>query len=112
MPTENDFSIGVPSSRYVDLTLLVSGATYAAPANGWYIIQMQASDVGQNLGIFLKDDNITIGGFFSNAFTATASIGYMMPIKKGEIIQISYTCTVLEFFRFVYAEGQPSIIKY
>ena len=98
--------LGMPSDRYIDLTLGASGSTYTAPANGYFTIRMAASAAGQNLGIHLTNAGSVIGGFFGNCFTNTAALAYTCPVKKGQTVIIEYTCTTKDFFRFIYAQSE------
>jgi len=114
IPSENDFPLGIPSNNFIELTLEASGTHYVALANGYIYIQKQ-SNSGQAVSAILIDENnhgylgirnySSVSSGYSNAFT---------PVKKGQKYSISYTntSTTGQFFRFVYAEGQPSIIKY
>ncbi len=40
--------LGMPSNRYIDLTLGASGATYTAPANGYIFLEMVGTQAQQN----------------------------------------------------------------
>lgn len=90
--------LGMPSNRYLDLTLGSSGSSYTAPANGYFCVA-----TGSNLG------NIRL--FVSNGlkamFTPQTSImdgfGYI-PCLNGQVITYMYN-TAITFARFIYAEG-------
>ena len=92
--------LGMPSGRYIDLTLGASGSTYIAPANGYFSIE------GVNT-IYCEIYNNSSGGMHSvstsldNSFRAC---GCIMPCKKGDSVLVYYNSTV-RTFRFVYAEG-------
>ena len=92
--------LGMPSSRYIDLTLGASGSTYTAPANGYVFFSKVCTANGQWAYIQGK---ITVGGFqgYNNA-------GYKLfiPIKKNETFKIDYNLGgTTENFRLIYAEG-------
>ena len=95
----------MPSSRYVDLTLGASGATYTAPANGYFCLdkagtQNEYIDIRNNTtGLLRSKTTISAPG--------TESIAVYMPCKKGDEIAVVYTATgTTNRFRFIYAEGE------
>ena len=93
---------GMPSNRYIDLTLGASGSTYTAPSNGWVTIRKASTAVNQFIALL----NIT--NSFSVELTYYAAVGgsIYMPVKKGDIIQYNYTVAgVTTYNRFYYAEG-------
>ena len=100
--------MGMPSSRYIDLTLGASGTTYTAPANGTVLCVKAASAVGQNLGLKRVSSNI----FFDLAWSSVANsnIFVNMNVRKGEVFGVDYTAsgTELQILRFYYAEGENS----
>ena len=109
MPSENDCFPSFSSSKYIDLTLGVSGSSYTAPANGWVTFVKRTNRANQFVelgipnGIRFRDSE---GESSSAALTS-------LPVKKGDIFYITYTAGgTLTWFRFVYAEGEQSIIKY
>lgn len=109
LPSENDFSLGIPSDRYKDLTLDVSGSEYIAPANGYFFISKQCN--GNNQYCELINTN-------SDMVTSTTCPQWehckiFLPVKKNDVIQVNYNAGgTLWFFRFVYVQGQSSIVKY
>ena len=94
--------LGMPSNRYIDLTLGATGATYtAAPANGWYYLKKQASGNGQSLS--LQTSRIQVDG---NSATSAQYVGLILPVVKGDVLTVYYSLGgSLVAFRFVYAEG-------
>ena len=95
-------SLGMPSNKYINLTLGATGATYTAPANGWFTINKHGAD-----GKFVAFENQTAGGV-----TWIACIGsetdcrISCPAKKGDNVKLWYTATgKTNYFRFVYAQG-------
>lgn len=95
--------LGMPSDRYIDLTLGASKSTYTAPANGWLTFAKSVTQAGQmnvltNLNSGLRSDCV---GYINNQWT-----GVYMPASKGDIIEVEYTSSgTTRLFRFVYAEG-------
>jgi hypothetical protein len=100
--------LGMPSNRYIDLTLGASGTGYTAPANGYFSLLKTATASGQY---------ITLYSFFGEqpaklccmAFAPGSGydVGAFIPARRGDVINISYTAGgTLTYFRFVYAEGE------
>ena len=98
--------LGMPSSRYIDLTLGASGSTYTAPANGTVLAIKRASAVGQSLGLARLSSDI----FFDFAWNSVANTNIFlnMDIRKGEEFTVYYTAsgTEVQILRFYYAEGE------
>ena len=94
--------LGMPSSRYIDLTLGASGSTYTAPANGWFVISKVATGV-QDVVIDLNGVRLTT----SNAPTTGWTCSAFVPCKKNDTINVFYSAGgALNYFRFIYAEGE------
>lgn len=93
-------SWGMPSSRYIDLTLLASGSTYTAPANGWFTLAIST-------GIAYLDIYTSIG-FGTNGINLNNNfIRRYIPVHKGEVLTVFYLGTpTVDLFRFIYAEGE------
>ena len=100
--------LGMPSGRYIDLTLGSSGAGYTATANGYFSLLKMATAAGQY---------VILNSFFGAqpaklctiAFAPNSNygVGSFIPVRKGDQINISYTAAgALTYFRFVYAEGE------
>ena len=95
---------GMPSSKFIDLTLGASGSTYTAPANGWYVLNKVSNGVGQY---------IVLAGFgiSSQAISALSAQGLVctLPVKKGDVCTVTYnTGGATQAFRFIYAQGEVS----
>ena len=94
-------SLGMPSNKYVNLTLGASGDSYTAPANGWLHLRTIKSTAGftafassSGLGV---ESRTTING--------TACTLYI-PCKKGDTIGCLYDGVNTEIdFKFIYAVG-------
>lgn len=94
--------LGMPSSRYIDLTLGASGSTYTAPANGWFWIKKAAN--GNNQFISLQTPKIQLD---SDTTSSGNYIGLAMPVSKGDVLTIYYNLGgSTAAFRFIYAEGE------
>jgi len=107
--------LGMPSDRYEDLTLGASGATYTAPANGWFSINKQINASGQYIAFYkLKTGRITVNTSddiqyaVDNSYTNSGGgVSLIIPVKKNDIIYVGYNAGGnLGFFRFIYAEGE------
>ena len=92
---------GMPSGRYIDLTLGVSGTKYTAPANGWFSIACMGRQV-RLWNSYVGNS----GGETSNDIAQMVSI----PATKGQTVTLQYaSCSISSdwsYFRFVYAEGE------
>lgn len=97
---------GMPSGRYIDLTLAASGIPYTAPANGWFTINKSGT-----AGQIFAFENTSAGGvtYIANISVAT-DCRISCPAKKGDNVVAFYDATgVTRFFRFVYAEGENNV---
>ena len=75
--------IGMPSSRYIDLTLGASGSTYVAPANGWVYIKLD------NHSGWTQLRNESAGKLLIAA-VLNAYAGMYLPVKRGQIFQVEH----------------------
>ena len=98
-------SAGMPSGKYIDLTLGASGSNYTAPANGYFNIRKISSGAGQILWL----QNASAGNLAGPLTKSTTNNEYLsafVPAKKGQKAAIEYTLGgATQFFRFIYAEG-------
>lgn len=94
--------LGMPSNRYIDLTLGASGATYTAPANGWFFVRKVST--GTQLIYFTNTTN----GMTSSCYSSASGeyLDSIIPVVKEQIVVCEYTTGgTTQFFRFIYAEG-------
>ena len=97
---------GMPSTRYIDLTLGASGATYSAPANGWFYIDKTSNATNQWVSI---TNNSRKFGANSVAPLSNSNIRLKCEAQKGDRIQVDYNLGgATNIFRFIYAEGESS----
>ena len=93
--------LAMPSTTYTDLTLGVSGSTYTAPADGWFVLIKEATAANQYV------DLSGAGGIETGATASGAQYLYtQLPASKDSIVTIYYNAdgdTVK--FRFIYANG-------
>lgn len=95
-------NMAMPSNRYVSLTLGTSGATYTAPADGYFYLRKTGTALNQYA--FISGGGIAQDVFNPISGTGTRSVWF--PVKKGTIVTISYNMGgSTNTFRFVYAEG-------
>ena len=94
--------LGMPSSRYVDLTLGASGSTYTAPANGWVFFSKRSTAAGQWIQIVARKSYS-----YHQIFAVKVNpINFLYPVNKNETFEINYAADgTTEKFRFIYAEG-------
>lgn len=96
--------MGMPSSTYVDLTLGASGATYTAPANGWFSFSKQTNGTNQYLSI--KTDLL---GTEVKAPSSGSGLTTFIPVRKGDVITVWYNAGgTTNYFKFIYAKGSES----
>ena len=92
---------GMPSSKYIDLTLGASDSTYTAPANGWVAFSRTSSASGQYVTL---NSSGLLSKMSSNASSHTLNI--YLPVKKGATYKVSYNTPTAVYFRFIFAEGE------
>lgn len=95
--------LGMPSSRYIYLTLGASGTTYTAPANGYIYLVRTMTAAGYQ--------RITCNTVGSEVRThlAAGGLANFLPVLKGATVYITYDGTFSRStLRFIYAEGSPS----
>ena len=92
-------SFGMPSDRYIDLTLGATNSTYSAPANGYVLF------TGQGGGYV----SLTQGAITAyNAFDVNSNYySVLLPVVKGEF-KANYSGITNRGFRFIYAVGSES----
>ena len=98
----------MPSDRYIDLSLQASGATYVAPADGWFNVQKLANSTNQFLTLSVnRDSDSCLNYQICWCPLANNNTALMAPVKKGDIVTIGYTAGgAVQSFKFIYAEGE------
>ena len=95
---------GMPSNKYIDLTLGASGSTYTAPANGYIHLGCQAQggigwfNLSASPGVSLNIPYATSGG----------GLAGFIPIRKGQKFVVTYSRIGNILFRFYYTEGEKN----
>ena len=92
----------MPSDIYIDLTLGADGATYTAPADGYFAIRGAATDAG---GFIVMSNKKTQMSTNPVAFNAGGGLQSFLPVKKGDVVHVWYGNFAEVFFRFIYANG-------
>lgn len=98
--------LGMPSDRYTNITLLASGNTYTAPANGWFSLDGTVSNSSNNFINLIYDGTDTLGVRNTSCVNSTNAIGVITPARKGDKVRAYYTNVTNIRFRFIYAEGE------
>lgn len=97
----------MPSNKYIDLTFGASGATYTAPANGWFYFAKLSNASNQYMTMYVNNTDPPI---FATTITQPIDGGQarlFLPVKKGDIVGVSYNLAgETRRFCFVYAEGE------
>lgn len=89
-------SYSFPSSKFDNLTVDGNGATYTAPADGWYCFRIL------NGGLALINQTKNIQSELQSS--AGSHITTYLPAAKGDTVSLDYFGTV-NFFKFIYAKG-------
>lgn len=92
----------MPSDSWVDLTVGANGATYTAPANGYYGFRNNAQTY---LSIKNLSSTVVENEQMAVWLPINSSSGFL-PVKKGQTIQLNYSANSFVYFRFIYAEGE------
>ena len=95
--------LGMPSGTYEGLTLGASGATYTAPANGWFVVEKAPTASEQYLYVGKSDVSF---GTIQYAINNYSNLEIIFPAKKGQVVVIAYTLGgSTQNFNFFYSEG-------
>lgn len=95
-------TFAMPSNRYTNIAWS-SGATYTAPANGWYTVWGSFKEGG----VTLYNTTTGLGNSTLNN-SGAQNTGYAsIQVKKGDAIRTynAYSGFAVGGFRFIYAEG-------
>lgn len=96
--------LGMPSNRYIDLTLGASNGSYTAPANGYFVVAKKSGITGAYINAY----NSSFTKYAISCSDRTnETLGFTLPVKKGDSVAIAYNATgATTSFKFVYAEGE------
>ena len=96
--------MAMPSNKYIDLTLGASGATYTAPADGWFcFVSGQTTASGQYCRLISIDNSNARQTAYSSG--RNQYIELLLPVAKGQNIAVHYSASV-QSFRFIYTIGE------
>lgn len=98
--------MAMPSNRYEFLTLGASGASYTAPADGYFCFVSAATTAAGEYCRLLKTYNERLCQS-SYSSGAGQNIEVSIPVSKGQSISVYYTAPAA-ILAFTYAEGAPS----
>lgn len=100
--------LGMPSNRYIDLTLGASGTQYTAPANGYFILMYNTTSA-DSWALMQNESCYNIGIYqLSVNFVAEGSRVWCSA-KKGDICTSYYQNITPTRFIFIYAEGESNV---
>lgn len=94
-------SFGMPSSKYIDLTLGASGQTYTAPANGWLHCNAHCIADGAYISVDVPTALLGISGSKGDDINTN-----LISLKSGTTFAVRYANISMRYFRFIYAEGE------
>lgn len=102
--------MGMPSNRFINLSLRATQSFYTAEADGYFSVAMNNSSGGSVYCYFnaFKPSETSAGQeLYSVGCGACGAWGGMtIPVKKGYVVRLDYqNVTNTKFFKFIYAEG-------
>lgn len=97
-------SLGMPSDKYINLTLGASGTKYTAPANGYFNFRGQLTSPRQF--VYIGDVTFDRTGFQCSGVEAGDWIVFTLPVAKNSTIIINYNTGADNTLRFIYAQGE------
>lgn len=93
--------LGMPSDKYINLTLGASGSQYTAPANGYFLLAMRVGN-----GYYMRLRNINNEFFVEHSSHGTSNVPAInISVKKGDVVAVTYDFNEASSFRFYYALG-------
>jgi hypothetical protein len=100
-------NLPMPSNSYVNLTLLASGSTYTAPADGYVQLSKNATAANQTVWLYHAEQNQELMSSFAIVPTAQDAVDVWLPVASGHTFKVSYTLGgTTQRFVFVYARGE------
>ena len=103
-------SLGMPSDKYIDLTLGASGNYYTAPASGYFFLMKASNAVNQYLSIYTSNSaGAYVAGMSIRNPQSGTNIAVCIPARAGQRVFVSYDVGgTTGYFRFTYTEGAKS----
>lgn len=101
-----------PGDFFVQLNIGATGSLYAAPANGWFILD--ANVQGANTFVMLSNQSKSYFKTFFWCNSGEQEAGIYIPAEKGDVIVLTYSTTInIQSynigFRFYYAKGEVNV---
>ena len=99
--------MAMPSDTYEDFTVGATGASYTAPANGWFCVKCTVSN---KTGQFQSGYTTSYGGRGQlTGYQYSDRGGAVVPMSKGQTLSFYYEANTQDrSIRFVYAQGSES----
>lgn len=96
--------LGMPSNRYINLTLGASGTKHFPPANGYLCLQGKGA-----LNSDFQYVSLACGGLFTACWvTTTNDASVFLPCKAGDGVTAGYLNMTNLSLKFIYAEGEEA----
>lgn len=103
---EETTRLSFPSGKYDDLTLGASGTIYTAPADG-YVYLVKSSGISSSSYCGLANDTRHYSINNTAYGVTTMKVRMLLPVCKNDEYHPFYNMTGdVDFFRFIYAEGE------
>ena len=101
---KNVLTLEKPSTRYDNIPVQANDATYTAPENGWFVVR--GDGAGADGQIYLNRTDGGVGSMCIMVDNTWKGIpAAPIPVKKGDVVRLSYTRATVTTFRFYYDEG-------
>lgn len=94
-------AMGFPSGKSQAFSIGSSGAMYTAPDDGWFYFWGGTTSGTKQMTA--SNGNLQVTGF---THSGVANTNIIIPVKKGDAVQLNYSTDADMGCRFVYAEGR------
>lgn len=97
-------ALGLPSDKYIDLTLPASNSELISPANGYVYLQKRTGASNE----YIRLSNVTSSLSINSIVPVSGGAPQLyMPIKKGDRIGVGYSASgETVYFRLIYANSE------
>lgn len=95
--------VGMPSDRYVDLSVGATGTTYTAPADGFFYCA--GSNTAEYGVVSFTNTNTGISDWRQPTVSASLACSLTSTVRKGDTVVLYHNMFGFNTFRFIYAEG-------
>lgn len=96
--------MGMPSDRYIDLTLPASGDTVTAPDDGWIYLNMILQQYGA-IALVVYDNGALRYSDGAQAASNNAGASVIIPVIRGTVVTVLRSNGTVQRFSFIYANG-------